>query len=239
VLASLPASEIASIGVDPPPNAKIPVDASWQDERGRDVRLGDALQAGPVVLIFADFTCTSLCSPMLGTVSGLLADSKLVPGRDYRLLVLGLDPKDGTDDALAMRRQIGDSRVLAATAFLRADQQRIGEATRAVGYRFSYDAEHDQFAHPAALLILTVQGGVSRVLSGLGLSSTDLRLALIEAGQGQVGSRGDRLQLMCYAFDPALGIYTPLIQRGLVLASVLTVVLVAILIFALSRPRAA
>ncbi len=233
--AGMTPADLSAVGVAPPANAQIPVAAVWQDENDNEVRLGIVVRQRPTVLLFADFTCTSLCSPMLSTVSGLLAEMKLKPGRDYNVLVLGLDPKDSAADASAMRSQIRDSAVAATTSFLRADRQHISAAAAAVGYRFVFDSEHDQFAHPAALLVLNTEGKVTRVLAGLGLSAADLRLALVEAGAGKVGAYGDLVQLMCYGFDPALGIYTARVNSALMLASALTVVLVAVMLAMLAR----
>ena len=99
--------------------------------------------------------------------------------------------------------------------------------TQAAGYRFAYDAAHDQYAHPAAAYVVTAQGRVSRVLTSLGLNGPDLRLALVEAGQGNIGGIADQIHLLCYGFDPARGIYTASITRLLNIGGVATATLLA------------
>jgi protein SCO1 len=225
--AGITAADLSQVGVASPTNAQIPSDAIWQDEGGAAVRLANALHERPSVLIFADFTCSTLCGPILSVAAGLLTQTGLRPGRDFGLIVLGLDAKDRAADALAFKQQIGDRAISAATIMLRSDALSVRQAAQAVGYHFVYDAEHDQYAHPAALLILTADGHVARVLSGLGLSANDLNLALVEAGQGRVGSLGDRIRLMCYGFDVSLGAYTPLIRRSLIIGTGITLVLLA------------
>jgi protein SCO1 len=180
-------------------------------------------------VIFADYTCRTLCGPILEFATAGLEKSGLRAGSDYRLLVIGLNPKDGVAEAAAMRSaRIGtQTPVAAATTFLIADDAAVRAATAAAGFRYVYDREHDQFAHPAAAFVVDAQGRITRVLSALGLDGDDLRLALVEASEGRVGSFGDRLRLLCYGFDPIRGIYTPIIMRWLTICAAATVIVMA------------
>jgi protein SCO1/2 len=119
----------------------------------------------------------------------------------------------------------GDTPVAKAAMALSGKAPDIRAVTTAAGYHYAYDPEHDQFAHPAAAFVVTAKGRISRVLHGLGLAGDDLRLALVEASQGRVGSFADRIHLLCYGFDPTRGVYTALIARWLAFGGVLTVVL--------------
>ena len=162
--------------------------SQWKDEHGTMVSLGRTMAGRPAVLIFVDDTCSTLCGPLLNFAVDALGQSGLAP-RDYRLLVLGIDPKDGPLEASAMKReQVRDVSVASATNMLTAGRDTINEVSGALGYRFKYDAEHDQFAHPAAVLVLAADGRLTRVLSGLGMSGNDFRLALVEAGEGRIGT---------------------------------------------------
>jgi protein SCO1/2 len=221
--AALTNAELDAVGVSAPPGAHLPLDERLTDESGQQHPLTDAIGGGPAVLIFADYTCHTLCGPALDFATQALATSGLVPGRDYRLVVVGLDPKDGAADAAAMKRdRIADPAVANATTLLTGSADAVGRLTAAVGYRSAYDAEHDQYAHPAVAFVLTRDGKVARVLSELGMNGEDLRLALVEAGAGRIGTLGDHLRLLCYGFDAALGIYTVSIQRALMLMAVVT-----------------
>ena len=102
--------------------------------------------------------------------------------------------------------------------FLTADAASVAALTSALGYRFKYDAEDDVYVHPAAAYVLTADGKVARVLTGLGLSGADMRLALVEAGRGKVGTIRDQVRLLCSSFDPSHGTYNAAISRMLALA---------------------
>jgi protein SCO1/2 len=102
-----------------------------------------------------------------------------------------------------------------ATTMLIGSAATVDAVTAAAGYRYVYDGEHDQFANPAAVYVITPERRIARVLSGLGLDANDLRLALVDAGRGQIGTFVDHLRLFCYGFDPAQGIYTMSIERAL------------------------
>jgi protein SCO1/2 len=221
--AGLTNSEIDAVGVSAPPGAHLPLDERLIDEFGRQRPLADAMGDGPAVLIFADYTCRTLCGPALDFATQALATSGLTPGRDYRLVVIGLDPNDSAADAAAMKHdRIADPAVANATTLLTGNADAVRRLTGAVGYRSAYDAEHDQYAHPTVAFVLTRDGKLARVLSELGMNGEDLRLALVEAGAGRIGTLGDHLRLLCYGFDAALGIYTVSIQRALMLMAVLT-----------------
>jgi protein SCO1/2 len=213
--AAITAATLGEVAVDAPPSASVPLGLRFVDERGVARTLGAAIGRRPAVLVFADYTCTNLCGPILAFAAAGLEKTGLTPGRDYRLVVVGLDPKDSRAAAQTMKTAtLGSNTPLAeASVFLNGTQDAIHAATRAVGYHYVYDPDHDQFAHPAAAFVVTAQGRVVRVLSGLGLSGVDLRLALTDAGEGRVGTLLDQIRLRCFGFDPAKGIYTATISR--------------------------
>jgi protein SCO1/2 len=211
------------VAVVAPSGAAIPRDAVVVDESGRRRRLSDLI-ARPSILVFADYTCTTLCGPIVAFVASALEQSGLPPGQ-FQVVVVGLDPKDGADAAKAMRRRyLGDTSALGdGSAFVTADAANVQRLTSALGYRYVYDDEHDQFVHPAAAFVLRADGRVSRVLAGLGISAGDMRLALVEAGEGRVGSFGDTVRLLCSGFDPEHGLYNVMISRVLAVAGLATV----------------
>jgi protein SCO1/2 len=174
--------------------------------------------------VFADYTCRTLCGPTLAFVASALEQSGLRPGEQFQLLVVGLDPKDSRQDAVAMRERYltAGSPLDRATMFVRADDAVIKVLTAALGYRYLYDQDDDMYIHPAAAYVLQTNGRVSRVLTGVGISSSDLRLALVEASDGKVGTFRDRVQLLCSGFDPAHGTYNLMIARVLAVAAGLT-----------------
>jgi len=225
--ASLSPAELAKVTLAPSQNAAVPANLMFHDLTGRRVTLVGALNHVPSLLLFVDFTCHTICRPALAIASGALRETGLRAGSDFRLIVVGLDPKDSVADAKAMLDQIGDKEIEKATTVLRGDGASIQALTGAVGYNFIYDAAVDQFAHPAGTIVLTADGLVSRSLSSLALNPGDLHLALLEAGKGHTGSLVDRIALFCYGFDAAHGVYTLLIWRILEIGAILTVLALA------------
>jgi protein SCO1/2 len=236
--------QLASIAAAPPAGAALPLDLTFRDEGGRPTTIGNAIGGVPALVIFADYTCHTLCGPIVEFAAAGLAKTGLRPGADYRLLVIGLDPKDGLDAARAMRAAHIPSGhpVDHGTEFLSGTDTDIHTATAALGLHYAYDAEHDQYAHPAAAYVLDREGRVRRLLSPLGLEGGDLRLALVDAGNGGIGNFADRIHLLCYGYDPIRGIYTERITTMLGYAAGATLVVMLSGLFAMAaytRRRAA
>jgi len=239
-LAGFSQADLAAVSASPRPDAALPLGLSFTDDTGQRRTLGAAIGGKPTMLIFADYTCHTLCGPILDFAAAALDRSGLRPGDDFRLLVIGLDPKDGRDAAHAMRRDhLGDGALAQTAVVLTGSDVAVRTATDALGYRYAYDPEHDQFAHPAAAYVLDAQGRVTRVLSGLGLSGNDVRLALVAAGDGHTGTLGDRIRLLCYGYDPVRGIYTERITLFLQIGALATVAALAGGIVWMAKARAA
>lgn len=227
--ANFTAAELAQIAAVPPPHAQLPPTLAFRDEQGRTTVISQAIGGVPAVVIFADYTCRTLCGPIVEFTADGLGKTGLTPGKDYRLVVIGINPRDGIDTARAMRAQhiAAGSPVERAAIFLSGDEPAIHAATQAVGLHYAYDPAHDQYAHPAAAYIVDSTGRVRRVMSPIGLDGGDLRLALVDAGHGAVGSFADQLHLLCYGFDPAHGVYTERITTLLTFACIATLVMMA------------
>jgi protein SCO1 len=228
-------TQLAQISASPSPQAALPIELSFQDENGQPTTIAAAIGGTPAVVIFADYTCRTLCGPIVEfTVAGL-TKTGLRAGIDYRLVVIGIDPHDGSAAAHAMRAQhiASGSPIGRGAVFLSGPDASIHAATQAVGLHYAYDPEHDQYAHPAAAYVVDSAGRVRRVMSPIGLDGGDLRLALVDAGQGAVGTFADRLHLLCYGFDPARGVYTERVTTLLAFSGVVTLIAVAGGIFTL------
>jgi protein SCO1 len=236
-LAGLTRSELAVVSLSPLTNAAAPLALRFRDVEGRRTTLGEALDGRPAILLFVDYTCQTICSPALAIASGALSQTGLDPAKDFRLVVIGLAPKDSADEARAMSRQIGNAAVESVTALLLGDTENTHQLTEALGYNYKYDAAADQFAHPAGALALTPDGRVSSVLSSLALNPRDLRLGLVEAGEGRIGTLGDRLTLLCFGFDAMHGVYTSAIKWALRLLSAIAVISLLAWIVLLKRNR--
>jgi protein SCO1 len=227
VSANFTQADLAAIAAVPSSDAVLPLDLVLRDGAGRRLRIRDMIAGAPAIVIFADYTCRTLCGPIIDFAAAGLAKSGLRPGTDYHLLVIGLNPHNSVDDARAMHEKHIDANdpVDRATVFLTADETTIHSATTALGLRYAYDEQHDQYAHPAAIYVLDTAGRVRRVLSPLGFDGGDLRLAIVDAGRGSVGTFADRIHLLCYGYDPAKGVYTERITIVLGYAAGLTLLL--------------
>lgn len=220
-----------AVGVSLPEHAHVPMQAVVTDEAGTRRALHDLISR-PTVLIVSDFTCRTLCGPVVAFVAEALRQSGLKIAGQFGLLVVGLDPKDDAEAAARQRRDhLGDDAALNAAAhFVTADADTVRALTDALGYRYRYDAADDQYLHPAAAYVLRGDGAVSRVLTGIGLSGADLRLALVEAGDGKIGTTTDRIRLLCSHFDPTQGAYTVAVSRLMAGTGVATIVILVLLI---------
>ena len=234
--ARLVQADLARVAVAPQAGARAPLDLPVTDaQTGQATTLGQVLGGRPTLLLPVDYTCGNVCDPMVSMSADALAVTGLAPS-DYALVLVGIDPRD---DAAAARHMIqetlGDRAAVIGLHALIAGDSAVARLTGALGYTAVYDAGTDSFAHPAAALLLAGDGRVARVLSPLALTGRDLRLALTEAGAGRIGGLTDRLALLCYGFDAARGIYTPLIQRILAVAGIVTILAIGLLIYGLTR----
>lgn len=226
------------VSVTLPAGASVPKGISILDEEGRP-QLLDKWLSVPAVFILADFTCKTLCSPILSMAAASLDKTGLRPGRDFNLVVLGLDPRDGIADARKVRMEQVGAAIAPATLLATANEIEIKRVTEALGYRYAYDADNDQFVHPAAVFVLAAGGAVKRMMTGLGTNPDDLRLALVDASAGNAGTVSDRVRLLCSSFDPAQGIYNVAVSRVLMVVGAMSFLLLGGLISVLSlRGRA-
>jgi protein SCO1/2 len=224
----------SEVAASPRSGASLPLALSFRDGEGRVITLRQAISAKPVLLIFADYTCSNLCGPTISLVSRALTESGLKGGKDFRLIVIGIDPKDTLAAATNMKKVQLSAALSPATLFLSGDEKSIRSATEVLGYHYEYDPANDQFAHSADIYVLNPQGHVSHVLNGLAANARDLRLAIVAASQGAVGTIRDHLQLICYGFDPTKGTYSVAVKRILFAACGVMVLSLAGLILLLT-----
>ncbi|SLN65539.1 hypothetical protein ROJ8625_03349 [Roseivivax jejudonensis] len=221
--AGLTRAELAQVRADPPEGATI-----------------DLGTARPTVLIFADYDCGALCDAILARTAAALAGTDLALGPDYALVIVGIDPRDGPDAARAFvagqAAPLPPERIETRTP----DAETLEGLTDDLGYAYRYDEETDRFAHPSARYVLTAEGRVARVLPAFRAEPADLRRALIEASEGEVGTAFERIALACYGFDPVTGRYSLSITRAATLGGIVSTLLVAGgVLIALGRERRA
>ncbi len=222
-------TELARIGVTVPAGARAPLGLALRDQAGRATTLGAALGGAPGLLIFEDYRCKTVCGPALSITAAAVRATRLKPGRDFRLAVIGLNPRERPADAAAM--QVGrlrqDPALMDASSFLTGDATAIAAATRAVGYGYAYDPATDQYTHPVAAFALAPDGRVTRFLPETALTGPDLEAAMNEAAHGKVGDLIDHFRLLCHELIPLTGRYDGAVQSGLRIGGVLTLLAMA------------
>jgi protein SCO1/2 len=238
---TLKPEEAADLAFHQRPGAALPLDAPFRDEAGRAVRLGDYFAGRPVVLALEYLGCETLCGVVLGSLAGTLDRVPLDASRDFEVVAVSIDPRDGPDAARAAKRHyLGlyhHEGGAAGWHFLTGDAAAIQRVADAVGFPFRYDAAVGQFAHPAGVTVAAPDGTISRYLLGVDYRPRDLRLGIVEAAQGTIAAPASRLLLLCYHYDPQTGRYSVPIVNALRLAGGLTVLGIAAMVVRLSRPR--
>lgn len=221
-------------GLDQKLNNQVPLDLPFVDENGRDVVLRDYFGARPVVLVLAYYNCPMLCSLVLNGAVAALQTLSFDAGRNFEFVVVSFDPGDTPARALEKKSsylpRYGRPRGEAGFHFLTGRESSIKALTDAVGFRYAYDAAIGQFAHPSLITVLTPEGKVSRYLFGIDFPGHDLRLALVEAAGGRIGTPVDQALLFCYHYDPATGKYGLAILDLVRLGGILTLAAVAVFI---------
>jgi protein SCO1/2 len=170
--------------------------------------------------------CPNICGLTLAGLAQAVAGQKFVPGRDFTVVAFGIDPREGPADtrqSLDKLRQSFPALRDGLHGFTGAEAD-IRAVTDRLGYRYAWDDDIQQYAHIAAVAVLTPDGRLSRWLYGITPDPVDLRLALTEAGNGKIGTWGDQLLLLCYHYDPQTGRYGSLIWTALRIGGGVTVV---------------
>ena len=208
-------------------NAKVPLQASFLDQDGKPVRLGDFLGKGkPVVLALVYYECPMLCGLILGGMARGMKETGLELGRDYTALSISFDPRERAAQAFVRQKHYLQSFDKAdrkdVWPFLVGQEKESRSVADAVGFHYKFDEATKQYAHGAAIIVLTPDGRVSRYLYGVEFPGRDLRLALVEAADGKVGTSFDRFLLTCYRYDPVARKYVPY-AMGVVRAGALLV----------------
>jgi len=230
---------LQDVGLAPHPGARLPLDAVFRDEAGEAAPLARWLEGRPVVLSLVYFGCPMLCGEVLHALTTSLRPLSLEPGKDFTAVTVSFDPHDGPEAARAKKAtvvaQYGRPGAERGWHFLTGDAEAIRRLTDAVGFRYTWDAAGGQFAHVAVVAVLTPDGRIARYFPGIEYPARDLRLALVEASEGRIGTVVDRLLLFCYRYDAASGRYTAMIARVVQVSAALTAVALGVLIVVLRR----
>jgi protein SCO1 len=239
VVSSALPQALREIGFDQNIDQRVPLDTTFRDEAGRTVRLGDFFGTRPVVLVFAYYDCPMLCTQVINGLSSALGVMSLNPGKDFEIVTVSFNPHDTPASATAKKASYLERYRRPGAAegwhFLTGDEADIVRLTKAAGFRYAWDAETKQYAHPSGVIVLTPDGRLSKYLFGIEYGPRDLRLAIVEASNGKVGTPVDSLLLYCYHYDPMTGRYGLVIMRAIRLGGAATVLAIALFIIVMVR----
>ena len=230
---------LKNVGVDQHLDAQVPLNLEFRDETGKSVRLGDYLGKRPVILNLAYYGCTMLCGEVQSGIIGSLRALQFNPATDFDIVTVSFDPKETPEQAAAKKKSLllryhrpGAEQ---GWHFLTGDQHNIAALTKSVGFDYQYDPTLNQWAHAAAIMVLTPEGKISKYFYGVEFAPKDLRFGLIEASQNKIGTVVDQMLLYCYHYNPATGKYGAVIMNVLRLAGVATVLILGGLVLILFR----
>ena len=233
---------LREIGFDQNIDQRLPLDTTFRNEAGATVRLGDYFGKRPVVLVFAYYDCPMLCTLVINGLSSALGVMSLKPGQDFEIVTVSFNPRDTPASATAKKAAYLERYRRPGAAegwhFLTGDQPHIDRLTKAAGFRYAWDEETKQYAHPSGVIVVTPDGRLSKYLFGVEYGPRDLRLGIVEASEGKVGTTADALLLYCYHYDPMTGRYGLAIMRAVRMAGAATVLaLVAFIIVMVRREK--
>ena len=224
---SLPPA-LVNVKFDPQLNSQIPPDASFVNEMGAPVRLGEYFGKKPVVLVFAYYTCPMLCSQVEQAVVGTLKMISFNPGTDYEVVFVSFDTSDTPDTAVKKKHE-ALARFARPTTdggwhFLTGKRESIEAVTKAANFSYSYDEKSKTYGHASGILLLTPDGRISRYFFGVEYPASNVRLGLVDASAGKIGTPVDHLLLFCYQYDPTKARYSATILTVIRMGGVVTLI---------------
>jgi protein SCO1 len=230
---------LREVSIAQPLNEPIPPDILFRDENGKTVHLGDYFGKKPIVLSLVYFDCPALCTEVLNGELRTMKAISLDLGKDFDAITVSFEPKDMPALAKAKRDvyagQYGRPGAADNWHFLTGEQPSIDALTQAAGFHYAYDSASRQYAHAAAILVLTPHGRIARYFYGVTYPARDVRLGLVEASEGKIGTPTDHALLYCYQYDPMTGKYGLIVMNIVRAAGLLTVLVLGIFMFVMFR----
>jgi protein SCO1 len=228
------------VGIEQHLNAEVPGNLEFRDEGGSPVKLRDYFGHGrPVILNLGYYQCPMLCSELLQGLVGSMKALTFDLGKDFDVVTVSFDPRETTEMAAAKKRDMmkryGRANADQGWHFLTGHADQINALTKSVGFQYQFDPRSGQYAHAAAIVMLTPDHHVSGYFYGVEFSPKDLRLGLVQASQNRIGNIGDQVLLYCYHYDPRTGKYGVVISNVLKLAGLATMLILGTFVFVMFR----
>jgi protein SCO1 len=226
-----PPAILNKVGIAQRLNEQLPLALTFTDDEGKQVQLASYFGKKPAILALVYYQCPMLCSEELNGLTGALQMVKLEPGKDFSVIVVSIDPSEGTDLAASKKRsylkRYGHPETASGWHFMTGTQENIDALTKAVGFGYvkipGPDGRLTQFAHASSIQIVTPEGKLAQYYMGVEYSPKDLRLGLVEASANRIGSPVDNILTYCYHYDPTVNKHTLIIARVVQLGGLVTV----------------
>jgi protein SCO1 len=217
---------VSKAGFEQKLNSQIPLDLVFKNEAGEEVRLGDYFGKKPVLLNLVYFNCPMLCTVVLNGLTETMKDIPFTPGNEYEVLTISFNHLETPELAAAKKTSylalLEKPEADKGWHFLTGNEENIKKLTDAVGFTFNWDAQREEYAHASGIIVSTPEGLLSHYFYGVMYQPRDVRLALVEASKGNIGSPVDKMMLFCYKYDSATGTYSAAIMKLLQVASAIT-----------------
>ncbi len=227
------------VGIEQHLNEQLPLDLPFKDETGKTVKLGDYFGKRPVILSLVYYRCPMLCGQLLQGLESALRVVDFNPGKEFDVVTVSFGPTDTPAGATAKKAEImaryRRPGTEAGRHFLAGPPESAAALTQAVGFQYEYDNRTKQFAHAAAIAVVTPQGKLAQYYYGIDFPPKDLRLGIIQASQDHIGTVVDQVLLYCYHYDPDAGRYSALIFRVLQIAGAITILVLGTFILVMIR----
>jgi protein SCO1/2 len=235
--------ELTNISLDEHLNAQLPLDLPFIDEANQTVTLGKYFSGNkPVVLQLGYYGCPMLCDLVSRGVTQSLKGVELTAGNDFEVVFISIDPHEDWTLAAGKKRSYVQEYGRAGSAggwhFLTGKQAQIDQVAKAIGFNYKWVASAGQFSHPAGIMICTPEGKLSRYLYGVRFNEKTLRLSLVEASQGKIGSTTDHFLLTCFQYDGKQGKYAFAAMSLMRLGGAVTLIVLAFVLIRLFRREA-
>jgi protein SCO1/2 len=220
-----------TVKIDQRLGQQLPLDATFRDETGKTVKLGDYFGKKPVILSLVYYQCQILCMEDLNGLVGALEMVNLTPGRDFQVVIVSIDPTETPAMAAAKKafyvKRYGRPETEAGWHFLTGNQPHITALAKAVGWGYvrlpQPDGKPPMFAHASSVEVVTPEGRMAQYYLGVEYAPRDLQLGLVEASHNTIGTPVDNILTYCYRYDPKLNRHSLVIARVVQAGCLLTV----------------
>lgn len=236
-------SLLNNVGIAQHLNYQLPLNLTFTDDAGKQVPLASYFGKKPAILAEVYYQCPMLCSEELNGLTSALEMVDEVPGRDFNIVVVSIDPSEGTDLAAAKKRsyvkRYGHPETADGWHFLTGTQANIDALTDAVGFKYvripGPDGKLTQFAHASSIQLVTPEGKLAQYYMGVEYSPKDLRMGLVETSHNRIGSPVDNILTYCYHYDPGTNKHSLIVARVVQMGGLVTLLSLGSFMFVMFR----